>query len=207
MSPAGAIPHTSPASQSSGPPAAEPGPSSCPSLSRCWAEHPHSPPGSSAHRAGHPLPPPLCGLEQVSSPETQEPNPSEAKGKAEAWASGCSEEAVGSRAASGPHGTESRSQQRCGKSDNKQLGPESLQKTLILKYGSSPHRKGSLYTCRTSPEHQAVEGVPRGPPPATTIPKGRPPLHHPHWNGLSPCSQHSPGVPQVMCLNPSDKEG
>lgn len=43
---------------------------------------------------------------------------------------------------------------------SKQPGPGSLQKVLILTCGCCPHRKGSLYTRRTSPEPQAVEGVP-----------------------------------------------
>lgn len=47
---------------------------------------------------------------------------------------------------------------------SKQLGPESLQRTLILLCGCSPHRKGSLYTRRASPEPRAVEGVPSGTP-------------------------------------------
>lgn len=47
---------------------------------------------------------------------------------------------------------------------SKQPGPESLQKPLIPMRGCCPHRKGSLYTRRTAPERQAVEGVPSGHP-------------------------------------------
>lgn len=46
---------------------------------------------------------------------------------------------------------------------SKQPGPKSLQKALILMHGYAPCKKGPLYTQRLA-EHQAVEGVPRGPP-------------------------------------------
>lgn len=50
------------------------------------------------------------------------------------------------------------------RAQSKQLGPKSLQNTLILKCGCSPHRKGPLYTRRTSLECRAVAAVSSGPP-------------------------------------------
>lgn len=50
-----------------------------------------------------------------------------------------------------------------GKDTEKQLGPERLQNTLMLRLGAV-HMAKPLYTRRASPERQAVEGVPVGPP-------------------------------------------
>lgn len=95
------------------------------------------------------------GPGQASSTITWE-KPFGSKEKAEGWAPGAEplmRQAVDSRGSK-------LSQQKMAREHSKRLGPESLQKTLILTRGRSPRRKASFYTRRTWPSIRQWSGSP-----------------------------------------------